>query len=166
MPTIPDFWSAFETQELDQALAIFTNLNLAEQQTIFAELFQKSRYQKMPNALYVLFRQLHKDKNFEDFHEAWFPPEEHLKPIEQYGQKFEQFFPAPTRIINAVNSENPEEVISIGLHWVTEAQLEKMMAVVHGPANKSRGARIKDVATKGKTGIYNVKTDENLGIPF
>ena len=161
-----EFWSAFEAQALDRALSIFTGLNVTEQQMIFAELFQKSRYQKMPNAMSVLFRELHEDKSFDDFHEAWLPPQECLKPIEQYGQKFEQFFPAPTRVINAINSENPKEIISIGLHWVAEDQVEKMMAVVYGDANKVRGEKIKAIASKGKAGVYEVKTDENLGVPF
>lgn len=166
MSDLQKFWAAFETQNHGQAIEYFLSLKKEYQNAIFAELFQKSRYQKMPNAISILFRKLNKDKNFEDFHASWFPPADQLNSVKQYGQRFEQFFPTPTRVINAVNWQNPKEIVSIGLHWISKAQYEPMMAVINSASNQERSEKINKVADKGKTGIYAVKTDENLGTPF
>ena len=97
------FWAAFESKKLDQALRLFDQLNSQEKAEIFVTLYQKSGYQKTPHSISVLFRTLHDDKNFNDFHEAWFPVQEHVNTKEQSSEIFHQFFTAPIRVINAVN---------------------------------------------------------------
>lgn len=160
------FWEAFYQQDFEKLQTLFEKMDAAEKQAMWKELFQKAFYQRTPQVVSVLFRELHEGKDFEDFHESWFPEAQDRNPIEAYGQKFQQFFPVPTRVINAVNMDNPKEIVSVGLQWVTEEQVPELLEFVEGQSNKSRGDSIKEVAEKTKTGVYLVKTDDNLGIPF
>lgn len=160
------FWVAFESKKFDQALQQFDQLNAQEKAAIFAALYQKSGYQKTPHSISVLFRELHEGKNFNDFHGAHFPAQEHVNTIEQSGEFFHQFFPAPIRVINAVNMQNPKEIVSIGLHWLTEEAAKHLMDVANDPKNSERAEAIAKVADKTKSGIYKVESDDNLGVPF
>ncbi len=166
MQLISEFWQLFNSRNFVQAQLTFEQLSPQEKQSIFAELFQKSQYQQMPHSISVLFRELHAGKTFADFHEAWFPAASTLNTQQQFGQTFHQFFPAPIRVINAVNLENPREIVSVGLHWLTEEQAANMWSAVEDKSNKDRGIEIAKVADRTKTGVYKVESDDNLGTSF
>src|SRR3990167_9026366 len=97
------FWKNFQNKDFAFAQQAFDLLNDREKQAILSELFQKGEYHRTPDMVSILYRQLHDGKSFGDFHQAWFPPKKYCNPVEQNGEVFQQFFPATTRVINAVN---------------------------------------------------------------
>jgi hypothetical protein len=161
-----EFWQLFNDKSFVSAQEKFEQLSVQEKQDIFAELFQKSQYQRIPHSISVLFRELHPGKTFADFHQAWFPAQDTINAQQQFGQTFYQFFPAPIRVINAANMTNPQEIVSVGLHWLTEEQAAEMLTIVEDRRNKDRGVAIAKVADRTKAGVYKVKSDDNLGTAF
>ncbi len=164
------FWALFQQKEFSTAVQAFDQLNEETKAHVFAALFQKSEYANKPHSISVLFRQLHDGKTFEDFHEAWFPPEEALNTKVLEGKTYHQFFPASVRVINAINMHNPKEVVSVGIHWLNEDQASHFDQVLdslsNSAANKQRGENIEKVADKTQSGIFMVESDDNLGQPF
>lgn len=160
------FWNNYQNKQFAKAQQVFDSLSDEEKQETLAKLFQQSEFFRTPHSVSVLFRELHDDKNFHDFHEAWFPPKESLNPRELYGKTYQQFFPAPIRVINAINFQNPKEIVSIGLHWLTEEEAKHMFEYANNPSNKQRGDSIAKVAEKTKAGVFEVASDDFLGTPF
>lgn len=163
------FWENFQKKDFVFAQKDFDALNGSEKQSLLSELFQKSQYHRTPDMVAVLYRKLHDEKSFEDFHQAWFPPKKYCDPIEKNGAIFQQFFPATVRVINAVNINDPKEIISIGLTWVeNESQGQKMWEVstANNDANQERANNIATVSDNISSKLYQPKTDDNLGISF
>jgi len=162
-----NFFEQFQMKNFSDAQQIFDELSSADKQAVFEKLFQYSQFQKTPNSVSVLFRKLHDGKQFEGFRKAWFPPEVQCNPTEAGGETFQQFFDAPIRVINAVNIQDPSDVVSIGLHWFPD---EDLMAAMQDPnfqqRGQARGERIAKVADKVQAEVYFVKSDDNLGTPF
>jgi hypothetical protein len=163
------FWNSFAKKDFKKAQQAFDGLADDAKQSIFAELFQKSEYANQPHSISVLFRELHDGKTFDDFHEAWFPPKDLINTETVDGQVYHQFFKAPIRVINAVNLNNPKEVISVGIHWLNEEQAKgfaKMLSSPPDEANERRGNAIDKVADHVSSNVYIIKSDDNLGTPF
>src|SRR3990167_3359398 len=164
------FWHAFSKKHFKKTQQIFVKLTTEDQAAIFSELFQKSQYANTPHSISVLFRELHEGKTFDEFHEAWFPPKNKCSPKMEHGKTYQHFFPMPIRVINAVNINNPKEIVSVGLHWLNEEEVKNFNVMVKeeekNNANKERGDSIAHVADKKKTGIFIVETDDNLGTSF
>ena len=119
----------------------------------------------------ILYRELHDGKTFEDFHEAWFPTKEYCVEVKKGGETFQQVFPAPTRVYNAVNMENPNEVLSVGFTWIDgEEQGKQMLEYAQQSGkdklNQERHDNIDTVARKVTSKMYELKTSDNLGVPF
>lgn len=164
-----EFWKCFHGKDFTHAQGSFDKLSDAEKQTVLAELFQKSEYQRMPNMVSVLCRKLQDKKAFEDFYHAWLPGQNWCNKIESCGQTFQQFFPAPTRVMNAVNINNPKEILSVGFTWVSSEEQGKKMweiATANNQVNQERHDNIKKVADKISSNLYEPKSDDNLGVPF
>ena len=167
-----DFQDYFSKKDFSSALDEFLQLDKEQQKSLLSELFQKSEHHRQPDAMSVNVRQLHEGKTFDDFHQAWLPSEKWTDPVEEGGQPYLQFIPeGATRIINAVSTHNPREVMTVGFHWLnTKEQYEWMLEMVKNianePSNQERQARIKRVAEKKSGGFYQIKSDENLGRPF
>lgn len=165
------FWDQFSKQKIENALAAFESLSMSEKTDIFSELFQKSAFSRSPMVISILYRELHNGKTFDDFHEAWFPPKEYCHEITEGSETFQQVFPAPTRVYNAVSMENPNEVLSVGFTWIdSDAQKNQMMAYVEQQGkdklNQERIKNIDKVAKKISSKLYELKTSDNLGPPF
>ena len=164
-----NFWEHFKAKLFQQAQSDFDDCNDQEKQDILAQLFQMSEYANQPHSISVLFRELHDGKTFDDFHEAWFPPKDAIDTQTIDGQIYHQFFKAPIRVINAININNPKEIVSVGLHWLTEEQANEYATMLKGKSDENgqrRGDAIKHVADKTRSDVFIVKTDENLGTPF
>jgi hypothetical protein len=174
MPNHPStFWEFFKNKDFKNAQAQFEHLNEHDKQIIFQELFQKSECHRTPIMVSVLRRELNDDKSFDDFYKSWFPEEKNCNKVELGGQTYQQHFPIPVRVINATNMANPQEIISVGISWVTNAEEEKALWAHIENANKgkdqnneSRHEKIKEVAEGELLGIFKVRTDDNLGVPF
>lgn len=166
-----DFLKNFGKKDFVAALSIFNNLADDEKLNILADLFQKSEYHRIPDMMSVLYRDLYPGKSFDDFHQAWFPPKEFCNPVKIGDQVFQQGFPATVRVLNALNLENPNEVISIGLSWVENKEQEKKMweaalSMGKDTVNQIRSDNISTVAKKISSKLYKPRTDDNLGVPF
>ena len=159
------FWKYFNHEKFDEAINAFGALPKKTKQEIFAELFQKSQYHTKPTSISVLFRELHPKKSFKDFYKAWLPKKKYRTIKKIRGQTFHHFFEAPIRVINAIKGK---EVVSIGLHWATDKQInhELKRTKIDPSRNQSRADAIAKVATKTHQKIYKVKSDVNLGTPF
>ncbi len=165
------FWRAYENKDFSQATKEFESLTKEEKENTLSTLFQQSQNHTMPQIVSVLQRNLHPGKQFEDFHQAWLPHESYCDPTSEGGLLYPQYFSAPTRVINAINMRDPNEIISVGLTWIhTEEQTQAMNAIARGkeiPGNQERAEQIKQVADKiGDAKICIAKSDDNLGVPF
>lgn len=168
-----EFWGNFQSKNFSEALKHFDKLNESEKQDVFAELFQKSEYHRKPIMVSVLRGKLHNNKNFDDFYQSWFPTEDMCNPKKIHGQVFQNHFPAPVRVLNAVNINDPSEIVSIGITWVSsekeeQALWEYLQKASQGEDenNEARHDRIKQVADRELLGLFRVETDDNLGTPF
>lgn len=160
------FWQSFGSKDLKQAQQLFEKMSNDEKQSLLAELFQKCQYQTQPHSVSVIFRELHEGKTFSDFYKGWFPAEETIQPINEQGLLYQQFFPAPVRVIQATNLQNPKEIVSVSFNWLTEEQAANLWNEVNKKSNADRGTAISEVADRTKWGIYKVESDDNLGTPF
>ncbi|ABS76989.1 hypothetical protein CbuD7D7780_04340 [Coxiella burnetii] len=166
------FWENFKKNNFSEAQQLFDTLNGAEKQAVLAELFQKSEYHRKPFTVSVLKGKLHDKKSFDDFYQAWLL-EDLSDKVEIHGQVFQQGFPAPVRVINARNINDPNEIVSIGITWLSSKEEEKefwnyLEKITRGedPVNEIRHDRIKQVADRELLGLFRVETDDNLGVPF
>lgn len=162
--TIKNFFAHFENKQLSQALNIFNQLDQNKQEAILQQLYYQARNANMPFAVSVLYRKLHEGKTFNDFFNAWLPPNEYTKPFNIGDKKYYNYSTVPTRIVNAINIEDPNEIISIGILWGTEEETKKLLErVVKDKSNQVRHDSISEVADKISSKIYYVKTDTELG---
>lgn len=169
--SIQKFWEYFSKQNIEKALTVFESLLQSEKTAVFSEFFQKSAFSRNPMVISVLYRELYDGKTFEDFHKAWFPPKEHCHEVEKGGELFQQVFPAPTRVYNAVNMKNPNEILSVGFTWIDSENQEKKMIeytekLGKDKLNQERYDNIDQVAKKVSLKMYELKTSDNLGLPF
>jgi|GEM_PF-4414477 len=69
------FWDNFHQKKFAEAEQVFEQMDSKARQEVFAALFQQGQNHRKPHSVSVLFRKLHEDKKFDDFYQAWFPPE-------------------------------------------------------------------------------------------
>ena len=167
------FWEKFHDQHFEQAQVELEALSSGDKQSILAELYQKSSFHQKPVLVSVLRRQPQDGKGFDDFYKSWFPPEDACNRIESRGQVFQQFFPAPVRVINGTNIDGSNDIVSVGITWVKneeeEAELWDYLSKAEAGEDENNEARrdnIEEVADGGLVGIYKIETDDNLGTPF
>ena len=72
----------------------------------------------------MLKRKLKEGQTYKDFHNAWLPPGVDANAPDS---KPKNYFPDAVQVINAVNIEDPTEIISIGL---IPAELSDVMEVI------------------------------------
>ncbi|EKD91713.1 MAG: hypothetical protein ACD_29C00426G0002 [uncultured bacterium] len=169
--SIQQFWEHFSKQDIEKAINTFELLSNSEKTAVFSEFFQKSAFSRNPMVISVLYRELLIGKTFEDFHKSWFPPKEYCHEIKKDGEVFQQVFPAPTRVYNAVNMENPNEILSVGFTWIDSEEQGKQMLSYSKVAgkdklNQDRHENIDTVARKVSSKMYELKSSDNLGVPF
>ncbi len=161
------FWENFNNKAFVDAQQVFDQLDAEAKQQLFAELFQQAQCQRQPHSVSVLFRKLHDDKQFGDFYQAWLPPAEKCNKQEVDGQTYQQFFPMPIRVINAIDINDPKQVVSVGLHWMSDEDLEAALSDKQMQSDGAqRGDSIAEAAEKQQAGIYKVVADDNLGVAF
>lgn len=170
---VEKFWSNFQNKDFNAAQKQFDELSEKDKQAVFAELFQKSEFHRQPIMVSVLQRVLHDNKSFDDFYQAWLPTEKMSNKIEIHGQSFQQHFPSPVRVINAININNPKEIISIGITWVANPEEEKSLWEYINKNNSEKDKNnqirhdsIQEVAEGKLLGLFRVESDDNLGTPF
>lgn len=159
------FFSSFEKQDFSTALDAFNQLTAKEQELVLKQLYYQCRESKTPIAISVLYRQLREGRTFDDFYNAWLPPQNSMKPFAVGGKTYHQFFETPVRVLNAVNMTDPNEVISIGLVWCeNEEELQSGLKQTSEDKNNIvRGDNIANVAEKISSKIYKTYSDTNLG---
>lgn len=158
------FFDSLEKQDFAQAADSFCELDKIEQEQIMKEFYYQVREAKMPIAVSILYRKLHDGKTFEDFYKAWMPPEAYTKPFKVGDTTYYHLFEAPTRVINAVSMENPEEIISVGIVWADEKQFDEELAkATKAKSNAVRHDNISEVADSISVKMYKVKADTKLG---
>lgn len=159
------FFAEFKRQDFARALQAFNQFSASEQQDILKQLYYQAREADTPVALSVLYRRLHPGKTFADFQQGWFPSKEHTQPFQVGDKTYHQFFPVPMRVINAVNQDDPSEIISVGMAWCTETEFDAgFQQSAQMKSNQQRRDNIADVADKISAKVYKVKADTNLGI--
>jgi len=167
------FWKCFRAKDFNEALTHFEQLETPEKLQALEALYQQSESHQKPFMVSVLRRNLHDDKSFDDFYQSWFPSDEMCNKIVSGDQIYQQHFPVPVRVINGTNINDPKEIISIGVIWMSnkeeEAQLWEYLEKAKQGEDKNNEVRhdkIKNVADGGLLGIFRVETDDNLGSPF
>lgn len=162
---IENFFNHFEQQDYAQAIDSFDKLNKDEKIQLLKQLYYQAREAKAPVAISVNYRKLHENQTFNDFYNAWMPPIEATRPFKIGNKIYFNHFETPIRVINAVNMQDPSEVVSIGLVWCnSEAEFDAgLQRVIDSEANQIRADSISDVAEQTSSKIYKVKTDTQLG---
>lgn len=159
-----NFEKLFEEQNFSKALESFDQMNQTDKENALKILYYKSRNAKTPVAVSVLHRRLNEGKTFEDFFNAWMPPKNSMKPFSVGSTTYYQHFEIPVRVINAINMNDSNDVISIGLVWCTEEEFKiGIKKAEESQSNAERGENISEVADKESVEIYMVKADTNLG---
>lgn len=160
-----NFFNHFEQQDFDQAIDNFDKLDKNHQKEILKQLYYQAREAKMPIAVNVNYRKLLENQTFDDFYSAWMPPQKFTKPFKIGDTTYYHHFETPLRVINAVNMQDPSEVVSIGIVWcASEAEFAAgLQEVMDSEANKIRGDNISEAAEQESTKIYIVKADTRLG---
>lgn len=162
--TKQQFFEQFDEQNIQQALNTFQKLNESTQLDILKQLHYQAREAKAPIAVGVLYRKLHDGKTFDDFYSAWMPPESAMNPFQVGKTTYHHYFKCPTRVINAINLEDPKEIISIGMMWCSKEEFEQgFKEVSASKSNAERGSSISTVADKISAKVYMVETDTELG---
>lgn len=161
----------FKLKEFAAARDAFLELKQSEQINCLENLFQQAMHATTPSAISVLFRKLHPGKSSDDFRTADLPPKEFCNPEQINNEEFQNFFPVPTRVFNAVDMNDSSNIVSVGLTWTRNTEEEQAMQsffkqIEHNGANKIRTDRIKEVADKDSSGIYITKTNDNFGTAF
>ncbi len=169
--SIQQFWVHFSKEDFEKSITVFESLSESEKTAVFSEFFQKSAFSRNPMVISILYRELHGGKTFDDFHQAWFPPKEYCHEIKKGEEIFQQVFPAPTRVYNAVNMQNPNEILSVGFTWIDSEEQGKQMMSYSKTAgkdklNQDRHENIDTVARKVSSKMYELKSSDNLGVPF
>ncbi|PHQ82429.1 MAG: hypothetical protein COB66_00345 [Coxiella sp. (in: Bacteria)] len=92
------------------------------------------------------------------------PPTHATKPFTVGDTTYHQLFGCPTRVINAVNMNNPKDIISVGIMWCTEEAFKKgIEEAKNNRANAERADSIGKVADKTSVDIFKVAADTYLG---
>ncbi|MFZ4099276.1 MAG: hypothetical protein ACOYKZ_02975 [Chlamydiia bacterium] len=149
------FWTAFAARDFEQAFRILGQLPAEERAQIFEGLYQRSACQRTPSSLGLGVRRLKEGKTVEDFLEAWTPPPETQDPLIQGDIEYKRFFPAPVRVINALNLKNPSEIVSISFNWLSAEAQARIFQEANVPQNRARGDRLESIVDKSDVyGIY------------
>lgn len=165
------FKQYFKTKDFASACLVLRNLSVEEQQQCLAELYQQAMNQTSPAVVSVLYRKLKPGKTFADFRAAHLPPSKFCKP-EQIGEyQCQNFFPVPTRVMNAVDQQDASMVLSVGLTWSRDAsESQRIMNFISeikaNGVNDIRTQQIDAVAEKIDAAIYELKSDDQFGSPF
>lgn len=158
------FEQLFEEQKFSDALEEFDKMNQIDKEKALQVLYYKARNAKMPVAISILHRRLHEGKTFEDFFNSWMPPKDSMKPFSVGNTTYYQHFEIPVRVINAINMNNSNDIISVGLIWCTKEELKIGIKMAEeSQSNAERGKNISEVADKDSVEIYMVEADTNLG---
>jgi len=159
------FFNLFEKQDFTQALDALNKLNQDEQESILKQLYYQSREAKMPIVVSILCRKLHDGKTFDDFYNAWMPPQDAMSPFKVGEKIYYNFFDVPVRVINAVDMADPKEVISIGLVWCdNEEQFKEVLKKATKDENNAiRSDSVATVADKISVKIYKVNSRYQSG---
>ena len=116
-----------------------------------------------PQFIAVLQRKLKPNCTYEDFYQAWLPPG--LDGRDPTKEAVE-YFQGPVQVINAVNTEDPTDIISIGIVWANSTEIKEESERVK-KTEKMRGEKITKVADKIEPNkLYAVKDVNLLGIPL
>lgn len=173
MTTVQEFWQHFSNKDFVSAQACLDALNDESKQAVLERLYQQAGSDQKPVMVSVLRRTLHDDQSFDDFYREWFPPKKWCNPVEEGGQVFQQSFDGCVRVVNAINADNPKEVLSVGIVWVSNDEEEQAMWRFMEAAKRNeiemgrvRGERIAKVADGEFLGAFKVEKDDNLGTPF
>lgn len=169
-----DFLNFFNNKSFIKAVKKFNNLTEQQQIDIFKVLYQRSGNQKEPFLLSCLQGTLGKDQTFDDFYQSWLPPVNSCDPIETCNETFIQEFKSPVRVLNAVNVQDPTDIMTIALIWAdTDEEQQNVIKELSGTVegsdkiNEERHDNIKtSVSNRELIGIYLVEKDDNLGTPF
>lgn len=159
-----NFEKLLADQKFSEAIKIFEQMNQVEKEKALKNLYYQARNAKMPVAVSVLHRHLHDGKSFEDFFNAWMPPQDSMRPFTVGDTTYYQHFEIPVRVINATSMKNPNDIISIGLVWCTEEEFKVgIKKAEENKSNSERGENISEVADRESVEIYMAKADTNLG---
>ncbi len=116
-----------------------------------------------PQFIGILHRKLKPQCTYEDFYQAWLPPSLNGKDPKKEAV---EYFKAPVQVINAVNTEDPTDIISIGIVWANPSEVENESKRVEN-TEKIRGENISRVADKSQSNkLYVVKDVNLLGTPL
>lgn len=118
-----------------------------------------SKSQKNPKFFSLLNRKLKTGKTYSDFRQAWLPPVENPDDPASLAS----YFMGRVQVISAQNVNDPSEIITIGLVWADQDEIQKDIERT-AATERLRGERIAQVADKyGETKFYKIVAVDELG---
>lgn len=164
------FLVLLEEKKYQEAVQLFKNISQEEQEALMksvGETISGKRNSAIdsPNVVVILNRTLKEGKTFEDFYEAWKPPVEGIQCGK--NKNFYNYFSGPVRVINVQNAQDPREILSIGMMWGEQHQLDNCFAEeikFREKTEQLRAEKIEKVADKvGENKFCFVLSDDMLG---
>ncbi len=157
-----DFDNYFKKKQFDKAAAEFVNLSKAEQITLLEGLYQSMMSGTAPDFVSVLFRKLRPGCTYQDFHQAWLPPEKNCK---KDSDGYFNYFHYPTTVLFAENINDKTDIVIVGLTWATPDQVNQELQRIKN-SEQERHDNIDKVAEKISGNIYHLKYNHKLGTKF
>lgn len=113
-----------------------------------------------PQFISVLHRKLKPGETYDNFYQAWLPS--NLNGKDPTKESVE-YFHGPVHVINAVNANDPDDIISIALIWETQEEIENDIERTK-TTEEERHVRISKVSDKSEqTKFYHVMDLNFLG---
>lgn len=165
MTRVMNFYKHFNEQSFAQAADEFGALSNTDKERVLKELYYAARNARQPVAVSVIRRTLQPGATFDQFFDSWMPDQEYTDPVIIGDKTHYQYFSCPSRVLNAVNVQNEQEIFSIGLIWCEQDEfLQGLEEMKNSKSNDKRQESItKVVEPDYAADICWVKTDTNLG---
>ena len=111
-----------------------------------------------PQFISILNRKLKPAFTYSDFYQAWLPSVSNSKNPQK---KALGYYKMPVKVINAVNVNDPTDIISIGIIWGTNEIINQDIQRTK-ESDSLRGDQISLVADKGQEPKFYMVKDVNL----
>lgn len=103
------FYQAINADNYPKAFELIADLPQDEQETMLTAVMKFLKHDfdlaSKPQSMVVLRRKLKPGKTYQDFHNAWLPPVDARDSLS--GEKQYDYFDGPVRVINGIDSKEP-----------------------------------------------------------
>lgn len=118
---------------------------------------------KVPTFMSVISRKLKENCTYDDFYQAWLPLDLNGKNPKQEAVGY---YHGPVQIINAVNANDPNDILTVCLIWGSQEEIMKDVERTKATDDQRHKSQIRVVDKGQDTKFYCVKDVNLLGTPI